>query len=796
MNDRVYIRRTGDYVVLGNTLLELEFDLRANAALVGVRDLASGCRLMREAAAPKTLFRLAMRPARAAEGRQATSLLRPRSPFLPIDPMDVGTHVQDDALLWLDSREAHRCTWSEETAGDRTTLTFELSDFPACAALVRVHITLQTGSPLSTWRVEARPPADASVFTITCPVVSGLFTVGKPLPGECVAIPRRGEGLLFRDPYPVEDHLPLMAGEGPDSPWVGLGEVHHLYPGAMSMQLALYYHDLAGLYLASHDAGEHVKSFDLGQMADWGPFPVLSISHYPGEHPGAEVGTDYDTVVGVFHGDWYAGADIYKAWATRQWWCEKKLAERDIPGWLRDGFGIFQVSNYHIPVIKQNHSLGQIARLINQLGRETSVPMLGLVFNYEGGGAWTGPVGLFPPKEGEEAFRGAMEALRTAGNYGFVYVPGGQWYIASSEYEPPFDSWREFEAEGRPNAILNASGEVEIYHWYPGWSHVRLCPEPEFLGRMTTTMVNDCLARGCAAVQVDNFPCLSVEACYNPAHGHPLGFGPWWSQAYRRLLAETRRQAKAFPSNILSAEGIAENFIPNFELYDQRSGEMEYFGVWAQGLPMGGEAIPIFNYVYNEYIGSYLACFPECNRPEILYWTRCLGKSMVQGVIPMGAWYHPEPAQLNPVTIGFFRKVARASARECWKYLLFGEMLHPLKLELPRIRAAYMRMSIDLDHMDPRKRHVVEDAAVEHSSWRAPDGDLGYLFVNVSEETVEFDAPIGSNVASQGAVDVSEVRDGRRVPLHRDTRLPFVQPIRLEPLSTLLLEVHVSPTPE
>ena len=113
--------------------------------------------------------------------------------------------------------------------------------------------------------------------------------------------------------------------------------------------------------MACHDADMHVKSFRLGAMADWGTFPVMSITHHPSEVMGGDATFSYDTVVGVFHGDWYDGADIYKAWATKQWWCEKKLAERDIADWVRKGFGVWQMSNYHIPEVKLNHSLDQIA---------------------------------------------------------------------------------------------------------------------------------------------------------------------------------------------------------------------------------------------------------------------------------------------------------------------------------------------------------------------------------------------------------------------------------------------------
>ena len=62
-----------------------------------------------------------------------------------------------------------------------------------------------------------------------------------------------------------------------------MGEIEGKYPGQIPVQLMLYYNDRAGLYLAAHDSKQNVKTFDVGPMADWGQFPVLSISHFPSE---------------------------------------------------------------------------------------------------------------------------------------------------------------------------------------------------------------------------------------------------------------------------------------------------------------------------------------------------------------------------------------------------------------------------------------------------------------------------------------------------------------------------------
>ena len=650
--------------------------------------------------------------------------------------------------------------------GDLATLTLEAGAFPNRQFTVLVEVTIQANSNLSIWRMRVAGLEEDAVSQIVCPIVSGVMMADDGAPGETLAAPRRGEGFAFQNPYPVVDHLPLMAGTGQDNPQVGMGKIHGMYPGSFSVQFFLYYNDHAGLYLGCHDSNQNVKGFDVGKMADWGDYPLMSISHFPSEAMRQDAVFDYDTVVGVFHGDWYDGADIYKGWAHQQWWCARKFWDRDIADWLRTGVGVFQMSNYHIPTIKLDHSLSQIADVVNGLSKDIGVPLLALVFNFEGRGGWTGPIGLFPPREGEAPFCEAMQRLRDAGNYGFVFIPGGNWYIAMSTYSPPFDSWREFDVQGRASAMLDDQGKVEIDKYFPGWESTHLCPRTSFTQKITVDMILGALDRGCTVVQIDNFP--GIHSCFSTEHGHPRGYGRWFSEDWKMILSEARRRAKEKnPNCAFTSEGICENVIPYIDMFDQRAGDIEYEGHWFAGDPMGGETIPVFKYVYSRYISAYQAAFPECNRPEVLYWTRSLGKALAQGLVPTSGWYFPEPPQLNPTTLGFYKKVVRA-ARDGWKYMVFGQMLRPPKIVVPKITASYLRAfaqdgAVDLDRMDPSSRHVVQDYAVQHSAWRARDGMIGYLFANVSEDLVSFAVSLSSYSHGKQVCEVEAVINGRTV---------------------------------
>jgi len=242
----------------------------------------------------------------------------------------------------------------------------------------------------------------------------------------------------------------------------------------------------------------------------------------------------------------------------------------------------------------------------------------------------------------------------------------------------------------------------------------------------------------------------------------------------------------------MCTEGVAEGFIPYLDLYDQRAGNMEYFGHYWRGMPMGGETIPLFNYVYGEYIGAYCAAMPECNRPEVLYWTRCPAKALTQGVVPSGGRYFPDPPASNPVTLGFYSKVIRAAAQECWQYLMFGQMLRPPPIDVPLIAAQFCKFVLDdkRHFVDPGQRHEVQDRAVQHAAWRGPDGSIGTVFANISEEPVGFEVELPDYGLGAEAYDVTRFTDGVREDWLRGVALPRRERIEIEPLSVAVVVVR------
>lgn len=302
----VHATLSGTTVTVSNGMLSLGFDLAHGGRLASLRDPVAEWEFIRDTEAPSTLFRLAL----------------------------IGRDSRE--VQWLEAGEATQLNWDTRREGERLTVLLTASGFARRALSVTVAVTLTPDSALSRWRGSVSGlAADEAVHQLALPLLTGVLRVGDPAPGEALALPVQSEGWLFRDPFPVVDRLPLMSGMGPDTPQVGVGQWHGRYPGGIPVQLMLYLTERSSLYVATHDPDQHVKHFAVGPSTAEGSHPALSASHLPGEASGEAYATPYDTVVGVFQGDWYDGADIYKAWARQQWWCAHKLGERDIPDWLR-----------------------------------------------------------------------------------------------------------------------------------------------------------------------------------------------------------------------------------------------------------------------------------------------------------------------------------------------------------------------------------------------------------------------------------------------------------------------------
>ena len=112
-------------------------------------------------------------------------------------------------------------------------------------------------------------------------------------------------------------------------------------PGNLAAQFGCYYGPKGGVVTYCEDDAGYPKT--LAAVRTTGGM-VLGWRHLMRHDLNEPVALAFPVVAGLFRGkagvatDWRDAAAIYKAWALKQPWCAKRLAERDdLPDWLKQG---------------------------------------------------------------------------------------------------------------------------------------------------------------------------------------------------------------------------------------------------------------------------------------------------------------------------------------------------------------------------------------------------------------------------------------------------------------------------
>jgi len=542
---------------------------------------------------------------------------------------------------------------------------------------------------------------------------------------------------------------------------------HAQYPGPRQMQFLAYYTRAAGLYLATYDS--------IGCIKDIGPHKLgddldLSVDHHFDERPGLDFELPYDTVLGVFHGDWYDAADIYKEWAYQQPWCARKLKDRDdIPGWLTEPrpqlMTISQGGQERIHGLQTTpgeYPIGRVfparraVALQKEYARRFETPIVSWMEGWEKIGAPGGPVEIFPPREGEESYLAAMEDLIRDGHIPVMYLAGFHWCYKRPQIG--YDDWPRFEREGQVMAALDRQGEMMISNQYAhmyamGQKHyVLLCVGSTDLWDLYLKNFDRMMDIGCVGVQLDQQGGMLATVCYSQEHDHPPGYGPWMVEKTRDFVRQVRSAAKARnPEAAYSVEGPCEFWIP----------EMDFFLNRPYHYDEGSLIHPLFEYIYHEYA----TCYSGDGIVNVLHPAASLmlhAKVFTLGLRNTVAYVEEEynfEVDPNYPILTLLRNICQAQRGFAREYVVFGQMQRPTELEVEHVKADGFR----------GEPWEVEIPKVYHGVWKGADGKVATVLANWTEEAEEVTVGLGdvegpvAIVTEDQAIVASEpeVADGR-----------------------------------
>jgi hypothetical protein len=298
-----------------------------------------------------------------------------------------------------------------------------------------LSVTVDDVSPLTTWQLSMTNGEQLTIEQVAAPALVGLGQIGDDPSGDYLVYPSAA-GILFQDP--VHNFIPHQ------------GWGNQLYPGGwQNMQFLAYYSKQSGtgLYMASQDSAGYAKTLHSTRLGN--NWLLLDSTYLPPFQLGGDVQVPYPVVLGVFHGDWYDAADLYRSWALQQPWAQAgPLATRaDVPDWYKQTGMLGQVTTN--PGWGSPWGFSTLPALAADWQSRLTTPPLYFWWGWENRGPWMDPPDLLPPNEGWASFDSAVAGTHSASGRLMLGVTTG----GASEEAPSWPVLRASASQKRDGSF-------------------------------------------------------------------------------------------------------------------------------------------------------------------------------------------------------------------------------------------------------------------------------------------------------------------------------------------------------
>jgi hypothetical protein len=663
---------------------------------------------------------------------------------------------------------------------------------------VSATISAPEGGDSVSFEVAAHAPSGMVIDKIEYPILTGIRSLHNE--ADSLLAHSQGTGFLFRNPYDLFE-------QGGERARQGLR--YSPYPegfNGSTMQFFTYYAEGIGGFMAdTPDPDGGMKWFNTYKGSS-GALNFTFMHQMPDMRPGADFHVPYPVVISATtEGTWYEAADRYKAWATEQAWTSRgTLAERnDRASWLLDdvGFATFGINAAH-------DRAGWLDRF-HKITGEPVFHILGVNWPKEPTGYGRGHPGgrddWFPATFSEEN----LATIRENGDY---------W--APFEFDLLLDPGKAEHEQ----VVANRMQLPEEKYSFDRYHFFFQCPATDYLPALHAWRDAELAGTyGADALYYDISANNVLMACRNPDHGHPVGGGGWMIDAFARMWENTGKAASAAKGELVpqGAEMVSEQFIPYLAYYQARAEasplsafEADFFRDWIRSGQV--EKIPLFTYVYHEYGPVRLDGWGKLSVEvgDLWYWVASR-VALWGGLFELNyefsdlealegffddpghhyADFESRAYQVDPNKVTFVREVALARTGFARDWLVYGTMLRPLAIDARKVSLDYHLYNLGqrLAHYD--EKGTLEVPSVIHAAWRAPDGRIGFAFVNLlgnEEQTLSLEIDPGSYGGSKTPCTLRQLTGDSQMDLGSVTG-PVVLQVVLSPRRITIIEMTPSP---
>ena len=604
---------------------------------------------------------------------------------------------------------------------------------------VIVTATLCEGDSTARWHIVVKNHIkDGGLQEVYFPVIGNLGYAGQSdVCGPRLRTPHQGLGDLTRRSAGPINHTYMSR------------LVPHKYPGSGAQLLSVSCGVDTTVYIACYDGEGYSKRWQ-GSLDD-----VFEIYAYPEgtAQPGVNYNQPYEILVGPMDGDWFDAAKRYRKWALKQKWCAAgPIIEKNIPdkfknidfvirtGLWNDGGGGSkwnaekQVWELKEKGIKWRDACGTIkySKESSRLGCSPVEQVERQFKSYKTSDstivvhAYMWHQNLFDDMYPDflPAIKGFKQLVADWQSQGMIMMPYiNGWMLAKGV------PWIE---EAEPYLSRNIDGSVTEGRMRGNTSPITtICVYTEFwqkkIANLAKVICNDL---GCDGLYIDQTVGIAPILCFDKSHGHPIGGGNWFGLAQRKLLERIRKEAGK--PIFLTSEWFSEYYIDKID---------DFLLIWGTH---GLDNVPLLPAIYGGYTGyhgSRIESRDDLDTVKVVF-----GRALLWGM----RFGHIICLQDEVKGAQDYIQRLTQLRGEIRKFVQFGEMLRPPKIlnQIPKQT---------LNRWEDSSHGLVKVIAptVERSLWRAPDGSLGLVIVNYSDESQEI--VLDSSFISGDSVDMKVI---------------------------------------
>jgi hypothetical protein len=526
---------------------------------------------------------------------------------------------------------------------------------------------------------------------------------------------------------------------------------HMPYPESFSgasMQFFTYYCETkAGLYFAAYDDKYHQKWLNIYKHC--GKLRASQIYGYEDIRSGNGLKAPWKFVITLTKGDeWYEACDLYKQWAIQQPWCShgrlSKRTKDEKAVWLLEDMGActFGISSCHDRTKWiDSYSKDIQSKIFHVLGPDWSSVDQNYYNSLPGGyDDW------FPTRFDENN----LKAIRHNGD---KFAPFEFDFLVAID-------------KSDSELICN---NLQIWPQKPKskdeYKFTMLCPTCSYTKELHVNRDIQVLKEsGCDAMYYDISSNNIIKTCMSNEHGHPIGAGRELTKAYREIYSQTQEKLTKVKGQYvpLGTEMMNEVFLDCLDFYQARANAQPNSaletGIFRDMVKEGKAlVIPMFQYVYSGYSPLRMDGWGKLTNEggDLIYHTiaktylwgglyeiNCEYSQMelIDGIVNRsGEHYYPfnyVGFQYDRLIIEYLRKYASLRTGRYNKYLAYGEMKRPPKLETSKIWRTYYQYNASKGSLEQGDRGTILLDSVITARYFYEGSEL-FLISNTTEFTQE-----------------------------------------------------------